>query len=164
MNDFELRFRKSYGVVAFTCNRYIVDHMKRLNNSKLGLELEMALLWGVTAHLNLARSIRPGFPPGDVINEEGEFIGELYPVRVTDIVQVSGVPKETARRKLEKLRALGKIRRTDDGRWVVSRNSVDEETYQLTLEAVKSLLMTARLIESLLSQVKLPSSADGACH
>ncbi|WP_068638174.1 hypothetical protein [Thauera butanivorans] len=156
MDEFEARFRRSFGVVAFTCNRYIVDHMRRLNNSRIGLELETALIWGIIAHLSIARSIRPGFPSDDVINEKGMFVGELHPVRVADIVQISGVPKETVRRKLEKLRTLGKVERTGLGRWVVSRNAVDQETFDLTREAVKSLLATARQIESLLAHVKLP--------
>lgn len=150
-DDFERRIRKAFPVVAFICNRHIVDHMRRLAPG-IGLSMETAMLWGITAHMNIARSITPGAPPGDVMNAQGEFTGELHPVRLADIVQVAGLPKETVRRKLEELRALGKLDKVADGRWVVLASGVDDATYQFTLETARRLLTTAKQIEALLAQ------------
>jgi DNA-binding transcriptional ArsR family regulator len=152
MDPFERRFRKSFPVVAFTCNRHIVDHMRRLANG-LDMDMETALLWGVTAHMNMARSIRPGAPAHEVMSAEGEFTGTLHPMRITDIAQVSGLPKETVRRKLERLRESGKLERLADGRWQVCSAGVDETAYQFTLDTVRRLLDTARQIEALLAEV-----------
>ena len=153
MDDLERRFRKVFGVVAFTCNRHLIDHMRRIGPA-VGLDMETALLWGLTAHMNVARSIRPGAPASEVMSAEGAFIGERHPVRMADIVQVSGMPKETVRRKLEKLRQLGKLEKTEDGRWVVVSSGIDERTFQFTLDTVRRLLATAKQVEALLAQVE----------
>lgn len=152
-DDFELRFRKAFSVVAFVCNRHIVDHMRRIGPG-IGLGMESAMLWGLVAHMNMARSITPGGPPGDVMDAQGEFTGELHPVRLADVMQVAGLPKETVRRKLEELRALGKLDKVADGRWVVLASGVDDATYRFTLETARRLLATAKQIEALLAQAE----------
>lgn len=154
MDDFELRCRKVFGLVAFTSNRHLVDHMRRIGPG-IGIDLETALIWGITAHMNVARSIRPGAPPSEVMSADGEFLGEKHPVRLADIVQVSGLPKETVRRKLEQLRSQGRLERDDNGLWVVRSAGVDEQTLAFTLDSVRRLLATARQIEAILSQVRL---------
>jgi DNA-binding IclR family transcriptional regulator len=82
------------------------------------------------------------------------MLGEARPVRLADLVQVSGLPKETVRRKLQRLRERGKLERNEDGRWVVLRTGVDETTYEFTRESVKRLLQTARVIESILQHAR----------
>ena len=154
IDDFDQRFEKTFSMVAFSTNRHLVDHMRRLV-TQLELDLEAALLWGLVAHLGVAHAIHPGAHPADVLNPDGFLLGEPRPVRLADIVQVSGLPKETARRKLEKLRTLGKLGRTEDGRWVVLRNGVDERAYEFTRESVKRLLQTARAIEAILQHARL---------
>lgn len=54
------------------------------------------------------------------------------------------------RRKLEKLRQRGKVRRTEDGLWDALREGIDERTHAFTRESVKRLLSTARIIEGIL--------------
>lgn len=38
-------------------------------------------------------------------------------LRASDLAQLTGVPRETVRRKLERLLAAGRVRRHEDGRW-----------------------------------------------
>ena len=68
------------------------------------------------------------------------------------LVLANGLPKETVRRKLEKLKSQGKVERLPDGRWQYAEAGVDENTYEFTRETVRKLLQTARHIEGLLMQ------------
>lgn len=152
MKDFDRRFEKAFSMVAFAANRHLVDHMRRLGQD-LGLDLETAMIWGILSHLNVSRALPPGASPADVLNPDGLLASAIHPVRNTDVVQVSGLPRETVRRKLERLRELGKVERLDDGRWQVLRSGVDERTYEFTRETVKRFLQTARQIEAILESV-----------
>lgn len=154
MEDFDKRFEKTFAMVAFASNRHLVDHMRRMINL-LEIDAESAMLWGLVAHLSVAHAIHPGAKPADLLAPDGFLLGEANPVRLADLVQVSGLPKETVRRKLEKLRERGKLGRTDDGHWVALRTGVDETTYEFTRESVKRLLQTARVIEGILQHARL---------
>lgn len=153
MDDFEQRVKKAFGLVAFTCNRHLIDHMRRVSND-LGIDLDTAMLWGLTAHLNVAPSIRPGAPPSEVMSVQGEFTGQRHPVKLADVAFVSGLPRETVRRKLELLRAAGKLEKTADGGWAVLSSGVDEATFNFTVDSIRRLLATARQIETILAQVE----------
>lgn len=154
MEDFDRCFEKTFSMLAFTTNRYLVDHMRRVINL-LDMDVDSAMLWGLVAHLGVAHEMRPGARPSDLLDPDGYLLGEARPVRLADVVQVSGLPKETVRRKLEKLRELGKLARTEDGRWVAPRSGVDETAYEFTRESVKRLLQTARVIENILQHARL---------
>lgn len=154
MDDFDRRFEKTFAMVAFASNRHLVDHMRRIINL-LEVDAESAMLWGLVAHLSIAHAMHPGAQPADLLAPDGFLLGEARPVRLADLVQVSGLPKETVRRKLEKLRERGKLGRTEDGRWVVLRSGVDETTYEFTRESVNRLLQTARVIEGILQHARL---------
>lgn len=154
MDDFDQRFEKSFSMVAFTANRHLLDHMRRLI-MLVDMDIESAMLWGLVAHLSVAHAMHPGALPSDLLGPDGFMLGEPRPVRLTDLVQVSGLPKETVRRKLEKLRANGKLGRSEDGRWIVLRSGVDEATYEFTRESVKRLLQTARVIENMLQRARV---------
>jgi len=153
MDDFDQRFEKTFSMVAFATNRHLVDHMRRLI-TLLDMDVESALLWGLVAHLSVAHAMHPGALPSDLLAPDGFMLGEARPVRLADLVQVSGLPKETVRRKLQRLRERGKLERNEDGRWVVLRTGVDETTYEFTRESVKRLLQTARVIESILQHAR----------
>ncbi len=154
MDDFDRRFEKSFSMVAFATNRHLVDHMRRLI-TLLDMDADSAMLWGLVAHLSVAHAMHPGARPSDLLAPDGFMLGEARLVRLADLVQVSGLPKETVRRKLEKLREHGKVERTEDGRWVAPRSGVDAATYEFTRESVKRLLQTARVIENILQHARL---------
>lgn len=154
MDNFDQRFEKSFSMVAFATNRHLVDHMRRLVQL-LDMDIDSAMLWGLVAHLSVAHAMHPGAQPSDLLAPDGFMLGEARPVRLADLVQVSGLPKETVRRKLEKLREHGKVERTEDGRWVAPRSGVDAATYEFTRESVKRLLQTARVIENILQHARL---------
>lgn len=59
MDDFERRVHKAFGLVAFTCNCHLADHMRRVSND-LDIDLDTAMLWGLTAHFNVDPPILSG--------------------------------------------------------------------------------------------------------
>jgi DNA-binding transcriptional ArsR family regulator len=154
MDDFDRRFEKTFAMVAFATNRHLVDHMRRLI-TLLDMDIESAMLWGLVAHLGVAHAMHPGALPSDLLAPDGFMFGEARPVRLADLVQVSGLPKETVRRKLQKLHERGKLERNEDGRWIALRSGVDETAYEFTRESVKRLLQTARTIEGILQHARL---------
>jgi hypothetical protein len=56
--------------------------------------------------------------------------------------QFSGIPRETARRKLKVLQDAGWLLETDDG-WVVNRDKTDSDLREFTLETARRFLATA---------------------
>ena len=65
------------------------------------------------------------------------------------------VLKETVRRKLGKLHERGKLIRTEDGLWQVSRAGVDEHVHEFTRETVKRMLQTTRVIQGILQHARV---------
>ncbi len=86
-----------------------------LATATLGTDLESLLVWGVLARASLA----PPRPP--------------RPVRVRDLAQLTGIPRETVRRKLLALEAAGRAERVVRG-WV-ARTAGDEAALRRLADA-----------------------------
>jgi DNA-binding IclR family transcriptional regulator len=76
----------------------------------------------------------------------------LHPVRLTDVVQVTGLPRETVRRKLERLRDQGRVERLSDGSWRFRTDAIDADAYEFTRDMVRNLLQTAVEVQRLLAE------------
>ncbi|QDX82268.1 hypothetical protein B9N43_14065 [Denitratisoma sp. DHT3] len=148
--DFEARFDHAFAMVAFVANRYLVSHMRRVM-VELGVDLESAFIYGTLGMLNIAAEMPPGTAPSSILEESGQLPEDrVHPVRLSDLSQVAGLPRETVRRKLEKLRSLGKIERTADGAWQVCRVEADSVSRAFTRETVVRLLATAQEVNRVL--------------
>lgn len=153
--DFDVRFERAFGLLAFVANRHIIDHMRRLS-LELDSDPNSALIWGVLAHLNLLPNLPLGCDPMLVLDEMGlKKDRMLVPVRLSVIVQVVGLPRETVRRKLEMLRAAGKVERDVDGKWRYLATGVGQRERDFTRKTVLQLLKTAESMLQLLDQVNL---------
>jgi hypothetical protein len=80
-------------------------------------DTEAMILFGTVAHLNVAPLMLPGSSPTSVLGADGRVPDaqpQLRPVRIRDLVQITGRPRETIRRKLERRQpanpALQKLR------------------------------------------------------
>lgn len=153
MNDFDEKFDRAFSVVSFAANRHIVDHMRRLR-VQLDLDIETAYIWGILAQLNLAHLLHPDSAPSCNWQRNVGYPEALFnPVRLADVTQVSGLPRETVRRKLESLKSMGKVEQNEAGLWQMKKSGVDEATYNFTKETVIRLLQTAKSIESVLNKI-----------
>lgn len=63
-------YPRAFSVVAFTMNRYIVDHMLRASR-RFDDDTETMILFGVLSHLNVAHLLPPGTRPSEALDEAG---------------------------------------------------------------------------------------------
>ena len=161
-NSLDEAIERSFALVAYQVNRHLIDHMLRITR-ELSTDFESLVLWGVLSHQNVAHLLPPGTLPASVLDEfghlEGDRTAELRPLRVRDLVQITGIPRETVRRKLAMLESAGRIQRVDDG-WIVNREAVGADLRAFTRETVRRLLMTAQLVTETLEAAAPPRESD----
>jgi hypothetical protein len=148
-------FDRAYGLAAFALNRFIIDHLLRFGRN-FGADYSMLLVWGVVAHQSVIHLVPMGELPSKLLNEEGMLADtrpELRPVRLRDLWQITGLPKETIRRKLLKLAKAGWITQHGQG-WVLNRDSL-LDLRDFSRESTTRLLATAEHVRWLLKDAGL---------
>ena len=143
-------FDRAFGLAAFAMNRFIVDHLLRFGRH-FGADYPMLLVWGVVAHQSVIHLVPMGSMPSQLLNEEGILTDPqpaLRPVRVRDLCQITGIPKETVRRKLLKLSEAGWILQQGEG-WVINHDTVID-LRDFSRESMTRMLSTADHVRSLL--------------
>ena len=151
-NVLEANFHGSFALLAFITNRHIVDHMVRFRRA-FGLDFEALVLWAVVAHQNTAHLFPPGSLPSVVLNEDGLLKGsdpQLRPLRLRHLSEITGIPRETTRRKLATLEAAGWIVQTPQG-WLLNKDKVGPELREFTLETVRRFRAASRDVERALA-------------
>ena len=157
MSDVDKAFDGAFSLVAFVMNRFIIDHMLRTGRRLTGNDFEALVIWGVLAHQNVAHLMPPGSLPTSILTEKGRLadaVKGLRPLRLRDIAQITGIPRETARRKLERLAAARYVERRPDG-WVVSGERVEPDLREFTRESIYRLLTVADEIMAALKDADL---------
>lgn len=153
---------RAFSLVAFTMNRFIVDHVLRAARL-FDDDIEALMLFGMLAHLNVTHIMRPGSTPSDVLDSRGRLHDSqprLRPVRTSDLAQIIRRPRETVRRKLERLAAAGKVRRLEDG-WVLEVSAVDPSMERLTVEGARRFIQAAAVMRSALDDADRLLAAEG---
>jgi CRP-like cAMP-binding protein len=145
----DAQFRKAFGLIAFAMNRHLAQYMRRASRS-LDTDLESVFVWATLAHLNTLTIARPGTTLDQIPETEAMLYQEIKPVRLADIAQVTGLPRETVRRKLTQLAARGKVERSEDGLWRYRPDGIDKAAYEMTREMAGNLLQTAAEVQRLL--------------
>ena len=151
MADLEESFRRAFGLVAFAMNRHLAQHMRRVSRA-LDADLESVFVWATLAHLNAMNIALPGMDPLEAPTIGDAMLQALHPVRLTDVVQVTGLPRETVRRKLERLRDQGRVERLPDGSWRFRTDAIGSDAYEFTRDMVRNLLQTAVEVQRLLAE------------
>lgn len=155
VTNFDKKFNSAFSLIAFTVNRHLIRHMRRLQ-TELGMDLQTTYVWGVLAHLNLSGVVHPLEANDTLLDSKGRLTVDLAAVSALSLAQVAGLPRETVRRKLEQLEALGKVERDERKRWKVSKSGIDEKTVEFTRQTVIELLRTAEMVNKLLDLHKAP--------
>jgi predicted transcriptional regulator len=160
--DFDEKFLNAFGPIAFAANRHLIEHMIRAQR-ELGVDYETLVIWGILAHLNVAHMLPPGKNPPqiEIDNAMKDPKTGMKPLRLRDLEQVTGLPRETIRRKLRKLQARNYILQTVDG-WMINREAVDQNMREFTRITVLRLLDTAKAIHTLLDNSQIPPPADAS--
>lgn len=153
-------YERAFSIVAFTMNRFIIDQVLRASRL-FDNDIEAMVIFGALAHLNVAHLLTPGVRPSDTLGADGR-VPDLQPklraVRLRDLVQITGRPRETVRRKLERLLAAGRVRRVADG-WVYSTDTVDPEMRSQGMAAAHRMLQTADVIRAVLQDARRAAQA-----
>jgi hypothetical protein len=138
---------RAFGIVAFTMNRFIIDHLIRAARH-FDNDTEAMVLFGMLSHLNVAHLMTPGSRPSTTLNERGSVPDsqpKLRPVRIRDLAQITGRPRETIRRKLERLEADGRVLKVVDG-YVLNVASVDPAMRALSMDGVRRFMEASAVI------------------
>jgi hypothetical protein len=154
---------RAFSLLAFAMNRFIVDHIIR-SARLFENDSEALILFGMLAHLNIVHLMPPGSTPGTTLDRRGRVPDpqpKLRPVRVRDLAQITGRPRETVRRKLEQMRIEGRVHRMPNG-WVYVASSVDADMQALTMDGIRRFLQTADIMQSVLKDATVALRKDAA--
>ena len=154
---------RAFGILAFTMGRFIVDHVIR-SARLFDNDTEALILFGMLAHLNIVHLMPPGSSPLTTLDRQGrvpESQSKLRPVRLRDLAQITGRPRETIRRKLEHMRSVGLVQRLPDG-WVYDGTSIDADMQALTVDAIRRFMQTADIMRSILQEAAVAVRQDAA--
>lgn len=160
---FDAAFDQSFSLIAFTLNRHLIDHMLRAMR-ELEVDFESLVLWGLLSHLNVAHLVPPGSGPTILLNDRGRLKAdskELRPMRLRDLEQVSRLPRETVRRKLNKLKEQGYVTQVAAG-WLLDTSRVDPSLREFNRETARRTLRMADELARLLAQGALRAHAAEA--
>jgi hypothetical protein len=145
LKNFESAYNGAFSIVAYATNRYLIDHLLRVGRVLTDNDYEAMVIWGVLAHQGVAHLMPPGVLPSAVLDERGRF-GEndhlIKPMRLRDIAQITGIPRETTRRKLAMLADKKYISKVTQG-WVISSERTEPDLRDFTRESVMRLLAVA---------------------
>jgi len=153
---------RAFSLLAFTMNRFIVDHVIR-SARLFDNDTEALILFGMLAHLNIVHLMPPGSSPRTTLDDHGRIPDpqpKLRPVRLRDLAQITGRPRETIRRKLEHMRTAGRVLRLRNG-WVYNVSTVDADMVALTMDSVRRFLQTAEIMRSAAKDAAAIGPADG---
>lgn len=142
LKDFDAAYNGAFGIVAYATNRFLIDHMLRVGRLLTQNDFEAMVIWGVLAHQGVAHLMPPGVLPSAILSERGRSAkddSQIRPLRLRDISDITGIPRETARRKLAHLAQQHFVRKVSQG-WVVSTERVDPDLRDFTRESVMRLL------------------------
>jgi hypothetical protein len=152
---FRLAFDRVFGVVAFMVNRHLVDHFMRVSR-QFDLDYETIVIWAVLAHQNCVHLVVPGAPSHRAPGSAGDGVAvdpaaPLRPLRLRDLTQITGIARETVRRKLLRLHERGWIVEARDG-WIIDVRRIDPDLRDFTEETARRLLSTARAVQQALDE------------
>lgn len=103
-------------------------------------DLDMLLVMAVIGEATLPRHLLPGdFSYGELLKGKGELVNK-QDINTQSIAAFSGIPRETVRRKLERLAEKGWIERNESGGWTASRKG--SQDLQQATEATLDYLAT----------------------
>ena len=164
LKNFDAAYNGAFGIVAYATNRCLIDHMLRVGRMLTQNDYEAMLIWGVLAHQGVAHLMPPGLLPSAILSERGRVVNDdsqIKPLRLRDITGITGIPRETARRKLAQLEKSHYVRKVPKG-WTASSERVEPELRDFTRESVLRLLAVADEIMAALRDADARASASTA--
>jgi hypothetical protein len=142
LKDFDKAFDRSFSIVAYAANRFLIDHFLRAARLLDVKDYETLIVWGVLTHQNILHLMPPGSVPDAVLTDNGRLLAGdagLKPIRLRDLSEITGFPRETVRRKLGILHKARFVRRVGSG-WVASSERAESDLRDFTKDTIMRLL------------------------
>jgi predicted transcriptional regulator len=159
---FDVAFDRGFSLAAFIMNRHLLDHFVRVSRH-FNLDFESVVIWGVVAAQNAAHLMPPGSLPSTRLTTAGRLpradVAQVRPLRLRDVTQITGVPRETVRRKLRALVEAGWLVETEAG-WVVNRDRFEPELREFTRESMRRFLAAAAEVTAVLLDAERAAAAE----
>lgn len=161
----EACYRRKHSEMAYTLSEFMVPHLLRLYRAFEGDMAEMIVL-GEIAQRNASRLFAPassngGTPSEEVLRDPARRRDYLLPCNALSVADTTGIPRETVRRKVNKLIGRGWIAREADG-YLYATPAVAEHFEAFNLETFNGVLAAAERIERLAGTPARPPGRDAA--
>jgi IclR helix-turn-helix domain len=111
----------SPSVITVVLTRPLVGHLHGIARQLTDGDFEALVLWCEVAHGSVSHLVSPGAEVAVLLDCLGRVAaqpGLARPVMLRDLAAGTGIPRETVRRKLERLATRGHLRR-EAGGWVI---------------------------------------------
>lgn len=107
VDQIECRFAANYARAQYHFVQFFTEHLVDATRT-FGGDLQQVVILAVMGQRHIAASIAPGQPTQQPPSRSAN---------TTRIADVTGLPRETVRRKLLRLKACGWVRQTGNGEW-----------------------------------------------
>jgi hypothetical protein len=148
----EACFRRKHSEMAYTLSEFMVPYLLRLYRAFAGDMAEIIVL-GEIAQRNASRVFAAtpsngATPPEEVLRDPARRRDYLLPCNALSVAETTGIPRETVRRKVQKLIARGWIAR-ESGGYLYVTPAVADHFEAFNLETFNGVLAAAERLERL---------------
>jgi predicted Rossmann fold nucleotide-binding protein DprA/Smf involved in DNA uptake len=114
-----LRTVRTQPLMALCMNRPVITHVQSVARALTDGDFDTLIIWGELAAHNIGPRLG-GIPAPTAADVDALLAApdHLQPASLRDLAQCTGIPRETVRRKLERLAHRGHVRRMGTA-WVV---------------------------------------------
>lgn len=153
-SDFDRAYRDHQIAVTIVLTEFFMDYLRSLYRAFDG-DVTAALVLGEVGQANVRRFVNAHHwdaVPTHHIDMPGAMHGNLRGCNALSAALASGVPRETARRKLKELEAKGWIERGDDGEYMATQAARDHFTPDFNRELCLRLMQTAQRLRDVMAE------------
>ncbi|MFO1090029.1 MAG: hypothetical protein U1E46_10700 [Hyphomicrobiales bacterium] len=152
--DMAALYRQHYLPFQYLTVQFMTEHLIDVSRAFKG-DMQAVVILAIIGQTQLARMIAN--------NEGSEALTQLYPTNASRIADVTAIPRETVRRKLEKLRDFGWVDRDSDGSWFLKvSDSISQARTDLSELEERSINRYATFVAAFSRLVERYSGANGA--
>lgn len=143
-------YRKHGKVIAVMMASYQLRHLHRLYQAFDG-DLILPIILGEIAHYNVMRFFSSEGYVAGVQSISAELEPVLRPCNAFSISEATGIPRETVRRKVEKLIAMDWVRRNSRGHLFVTHKPYAHFGPEFNVQSLQELLELSDRLRALLN-------------
>ena len=149
-------YEANKGLLAVLMGHFFLRHLNRLYREFDG-DLILPIVLGEIAHHNVVKFYSRDGNCMEVREKAGEYqdrIKHLEPTNAYSISQATGIPRETVRRKIEKLIEKKWVSKNSRGEVAITENVADHFTKDFNKITLSELLETSECIRQIFDRSK----------